>query len=106
MAGDVADDAVVLGLDTAAWAFAPADQTRPALAARVGALFDTTLAGERVTGLRIHGVSGSDGPTMQEHPTALQVAGDAITGFSCGGTRAAVVGRAFAGSSMRIRGAG
>lgn len=81
MAEDVADDGVVLGLGTAAWAFAPADQTSPALAAREGALFDTTLTGERVTELRIHGVSGSDGPTMLEHPTVLQVAGDAITGF-------------------------
>ncbi len=63
------------------WAFSPADQTSPALAARAGALFDTTLASGRVTELRIHGVSGSNGPTMLEHPTALQVAGDTITGF-------------------------
>src|SRR5262245_9515928 len=75
------DDGVVLGLDTAAWAFSPADQTSPALAAQARALFDTELNGERVTELRIHGVSGSNGPTMLEHPTVLQVAGDAITGF-------------------------
>ena len=81
MADDIAGHGVVLGLDTAAWAFAPADQTSPALAAREGALFDTTLTGEPVTELRIHGVSGSDGPTMLEHPTALQVAGDTVTGF-------------------------
>jgi len=81
MASDDASDDVVLGLDTAAWAFAPADQTSPALAARAGALYDAALTGERVTELRIHGVSGSDGPTMLEHPTALQVAGDTITGF-------------------------
>ena len=81
MAEDVASDGVVLGLDTAAWAFAPADQTSPAKAARAGALIDSTLTGEGVTELRIHGVSGSDGPTMLEHPTALQVAGDTITGF-------------------------
>jgi hypothetical protein len=79
MAKNVADD-VVLGLDTAAWAFSPADQTSPALAARAGALFDTQTD-ERVTELRIHGVSGSNGPTMLEHPTVLQVAGDSITGF-------------------------
>src|SRR5215471_14930640 len=79
MAKNVADD-VVLGLDTAAWAFSPADQTSPALAARAGALFDAQTD-ERVTELRIHGVSGSNGPTMLEHPTALQVAGDTITGF-------------------------
>jgi hypothetical protein len=81
MAEDGASDGVVLGLDTAAWAFAPADQTSPAKAARAGALIDSTQIGERVTELRIHGVSGSDGPTMLEHPTALQVAGDTITGF-------------------------
>ena len=81
MAEDGAHDGVVLGLDTAAWAFAPADQTSPAKAARAGALIDSTRTGERVTELRIHGVSGSDGPTMLEHPTALQVAGDTITGF-------------------------
>ena len=81
MAENAADDGVVLGLDTAAWAFSPADQTSPALAARAGALFDTELNAGRVTELRIHGVSGSNGPTMLEHPTALQVAGDTITGF-------------------------
>src|SRR2546429_3783985 len=81
MAEDAAGDGVVLGLDTAAWAFSPADQTSPALAARAGALFDTELNAGRVTELRIHGVSGSNGPTMLEHPTALQVAGDTITGF-------------------------
>ncbi|HXZ76784.1 MAG TPA: hypothetical protein VEH31_38755, partial [Streptosporangiaceae bacterium] len=71
---------VVLGLD-AAWGFAPADLTSPALAAAGGALVDATLAGQPVTELRIHGVSGSDGPTMLEHPAALQVAGDSVTGF-------------------------
>jgi hypothetical protein len=81
MAENAADDGVVLGLDTAAWAFSPADQTSPALAARAGALFDTEPNAGRVTELRIHGVSGSNGPTMLEHPTALQVAGDTITGF-------------------------
>jgi hypothetical protein len=82
MSGNVAnDDRVVLGLATAAFAFSPADQTSPALAARAGALFDTTPDSGSVTELRIHGVSGSNGPTMLEHPTALQVAGDTITGF-------------------------
>ena len=66
---------VVLGFD-AAWGFAPADQTSPALAGAAGALIDTTMTGERVTELRIHGVSGSNGPTMLEHPQVLQVAGD------------------------------
>ena len=79
---------VVLGLD-AAWGFAPADQTSPALAGAAGALVDTAtftepdfeLFNEPVTELRIHGVSGSDGPTMLEHPQALQVSGDSVAGF-------------------------
>ena len=71
---------VVLGFD-AAWGFAPDDQTSPALASQAGALIDTTMTGERITELRIHGVSGSDGPTMLEHPQALQVAGNAVAGF-------------------------
>ena len=71
---------VVLGFD-AAWGYAPADQTSPALAGAAGALPDTTMTGERVTELRIHGVSGSNGPTMLEHPQALQVAGDGVAGF-------------------------
>src|SRR5262249_29694941 len=70
---------VVLGFD-AAWGFAPADQTSPALAGAAGALVDVTMIdyGQQVTELRIHGVSGSDGPTMLEHPQALQVAGDTV----------------------------
>jgi hypothetical protein len=71
---------VALGFD-AAWGYAPADQTSPALAGAAGALIDTAMTGERVTELRIHGVSGSDGPTMLEHPQALQVAGDSVAGF-------------------------
>jgi len=71
---------VVLGFD-AAWGFAPADQTSPAQAGAAGALLDVTLIEQQVTELRIHGVSGSDGPTMLEHPGSLQVAGDAVTGF-------------------------
>ena len=77
---DSQNPAVVLGLD-AAWGFAPADQTSPALAGAAGALIDTAMSGQRVTELRIHGVSGSDGPTMLEHPQALQVAGDGVTAF-------------------------
>jgi hypothetical protein len=42
---------VVLGFD-AAWGYAPADQTSPALAGAAGALIDTTMTGERVTELR------------------------------------------------------
>jgi hypothetical protein len=81
---------VVLGFN-GAWGFAPADLTSPALAGAAGALVDVTLprdlgsgasaAGRPVTELRVHGVSGSDAPTMLEHPGALQVAGDKVTGF-------------------------
>ena len=71
---------MVLGFD-AAWGFAAADQTSPALAGAAGALPDTTMTGVRVTELRVHGVAGSDGPTMLEHPQAVQVAGDTVTGF-------------------------
>jgi len=73
-------DVVVLGFD-AAWGYAAADQTSPALAGKAGALIDTTMTEQKVTELRIHGVSGSNGPTMLEHPQALQVAGDATAGF-------------------------
>src|SRR3977135_129030 len=52
---------VVLGFD-AAWGYAPADQTSPALAGRAGALIDTTMTGARGTALRIHGGSGSHAP--------------------------------------------
>ena len=69
-----------LGFD-AARGYALADQTSPALAGAAGALTDTAMTGERVTELRIHGVSGSNGPTMLEHPQALQVAGDGVAGF-------------------------
>jgi hypothetical protein len=81
---------VVLGFN-GAWGFARADLTSPALAAAAGALVDVSpsagpdsglpAAEQAVAELRVHGVSGSDGPTMLEHPAALQVAGDAVTGF-------------------------
>ena len=79
---EAADKNLVVGLGfDAARGYAPADQTSPALAGAAGALTDTTMTGERVTELRIHGVSGSSGPTMLEHPQALQVAGDGVAGF-------------------------
>ncbi|HET9894221.1 MAG TPA: hypothetical protein VFQ44_04755 [Streptosporangiaceae bacterium] len=71
---------VPLGFD-AAWGFAGLDQTSPARAAAAGALVDVSLADQPVTELRIHGVSGSNGPIMLEHPTALQVGGDQVAGF-------------------------
>lgn len=66
-----------------AWGFAAADLTSPARAARAGAFTDSTAAvsGPDITELRVHGVSGSNGPTMLEHPNTLQVAGDTTTMF-------------------------
>src|ERR1700753_2799563 len=79
---EAADKNLVVGLGfDAARGYALADQTSPALAGAAGALTDTTMTGEQVTELRIHGVSGSNGPTMLEHPQALQVAGDDVAGF-------------------------
>ena len=98
---------VELGLG-AAWGFATADLTSPALAGAAGALLDTSLAGEPVTELRIHGVSGSNGPIMLEHPHALQVAGDGVTGFyrrwNPGGAGRASARRSSAARATRGRG--
>jgi hypothetical protein len=70
---------LVLGL--ADWrAFSASDLTSPAKAAKHGALVDLSLA-DSPTELRIHGVSGSSGPVMLEHPDSLQVGGDAKAGF-------------------------
>jgi hypothetical protein len=77
------EDHVVLGFG-GAWGFAPADLTSPARAAAADAFTDSTLPGPDglpFTELRVHGVSGSNGPTMLEHPTALQVGGDSTTMF-------------------------
>jgi hypothetical protein len=65
------------------WGFAPGDLTSPARAAAAGAFTDSAgdAGAPRFTELRVHGVSGSDGPTMLEHPAALQVAGDGTTMF-------------------------
>ena len=104
---EAADKNLVVGLGfDAAWGYALADQTSPALAGAAGALTDTTMTGERVTELRIHGVSGSNGPTVLEHPQVLQVAGDATAGFSGGGARTARDSPACRGSWRPIRGAG
>jgi hypothetical protein len=83
-----AESSAVLGFG-GAWGFAPADLTSPANAAAAGAFVDGTSAGQAapgdrgfpITELRVHGVSGSNGPTMLEHPTVLQVAGDSTTMF-------------------------
>jgi hypothetical protein len=69
---------------TANRGFAGGDLTSPLRAAQAGALVDTAPDARFEwpgTELRIHGVSGSNGPTMLEHPTVLQVAGDGVTQF-------------------------
>jgi len=63
------------------WGYAPDSLTSPALATAAGALPDTTMTDQAVTELRIQGVSGPGAPSMLEHPTALQVAGDTVAGF-------------------------
>jgi hypothetical protein len=78
---DFSPDRVVLGLGGAR-GFAPGDLTSPARAAGAGAFTDSELHDKaEFTELRIHGVSGSSGPVMLEHPEALQVAGDGTTMF-------------------------
>jgi hypothetical protein len=81
------DDPISLGMG-AAWGYSGSDLTSPTQAANVGAIPDTLAVqtqqdGARwwATELRVHGVSGSNGPTMLEHPAAVQVAGDSITMF-------------------------
>jgi hypothetical protein len=79
---DLPEESVVYGLG-GAWGFAPADLTSPARAAAAEAFTDSTPAAGQLdfTELRVHGVSGSNGPTMLEHPNVLQVAGDTTTMF-------------------------
>ena len=96
---------VVLGFD-AAWGFARADQTSPALASQAGALIDTTLTGERVTELRIHGVSGSDGPTMLEHRRRCRSPVTRWQGFTGDGVRMARESPACRGNWRPTHGAG
>src|ERR1700760_1950642 len=76
------DERVNYGLG-GSWGFAPSDRTSPARAAAAGAFTDRIPAEDepQFTELRVHGVSGSDAPTMLEHPEALQVAGDGTTMF-------------------------
>jgi hypothetical protein len=59
--------------------YAASDLISPAVARRAGALPDMELTDPPVTELRVHGVSGSNGPTMLEHPDVVQVAGDGTT---------------------------
>lgn len=64
--------------------FAGQDLTSPIRAADCGASGappDGSEPAAPFTELRVHGVGGSDGPTMLEHPHALQVGGDRTTMF-------------------------
>ncbi|SDJ04748.1 hypothetical protein SAMN05444157_1455 [Frankineae bacterium MT45] len=81
--GPPSEQPVDLGLG-GAWGFGKSDRTSPVKAGLAGSLPDAGTFAEglnSVTELRIHGVSGSDGPTILEHPQALQVGGDATTMF-------------------------
>src|ERR1044072_3377292 len=55
--------------------FSGADLVSPAQAVAAGALVDRRFSAGEPTEFRIHGVSGSDGPTMLQHPPVGQVAG-------------------------------
>lgn len=71
----------VLGLG-GAWGYARGDLTSPIRAAQASALPDLAIGHDPTfLELRIHGVSGSTGATMLEHPNTLQVAGDSRTMF-------------------------
>jgi hypothetical protein len=59
--------------------FAGTDLVSPAQAVAAGALVDQRFKAGEPTEFRIHGVSGSDGPTMLQHPHVVQVAGKSPT---------------------------
>jgi hypothetical protein len=59
--------------------FSGADLVSPAQAVAAGALVDRRFSAGEPTEFRIHGVSGSDGPTMLQHPHVVQVAGKSPT---------------------------
>ncbi|HEV7829836.1 MAG TPA: hypothetical protein VGP04_13500, partial [Pseudonocardiaceae bacterium] len=75
---DASPDKVSLGLE-APGGFSGADLVSPAQAVAAGALADRRFGGGEPTEFRIHGVSGSDGPTMLQHPHVVQVAGKSPT---------------------------
>ena len=59
--------------------FSGADLVSPVQAVAAGTLADHQFRGGEPTEFRIHGVSGSDGPTMLQHPHVVQVAGKSPT---------------------------
>jgi hypothetical protein len=69
---------ISLGFESPA-GFSGADLVSPAQAAAAGALVDAQFKTDQPTEFRIHGVSGSDGPTMLQHPHVVQVAGKSPT---------------------------
>lgn len=69
---------ISLGFESPA-GFSGADLVSPAQAAAAGALVDQQFKDGQPTEFRIHGVSGSDGPTMLQHPHVVQVAGKSPT---------------------------
>jgi hypothetical protein len=71
-------DKVSLGLE-APGGFSGADLVSPAQAVAAEALVDQRFRDGEPTEFRIHGVSGSDGPTMLQHPHVVQVAGKSPT---------------------------
>ncbi|MDQ3901580.1 MAG: hypothetical protein M3319_14460, partial [Actinomycetota bacterium] len=75
---NVSSDKVSLGFE-APGGFSGADLVSPAQAVAAGALADQRFKAGEPTEFRIHGVSGSDGPTMLQHPHVVQVAGKSPT---------------------------
>ena len=75
---NVSSEKISLGLEAPA-GFSGADLVSPAQAVAAGALADRRFSGGEPTEFRIHGVSGSDGPTMLQHPHVIQVAGKSPT---------------------------
>ncbi|HEX6403633.1 MAG TPA: hypothetical protein VF003_10820, partial [Pseudonocardiaceae bacterium] len=75
---NVSSDEISLGFE-APGGFSGADLLSPAQAVAAGALADQQFKAGEPTEFRIHGVSGSDGPTMLQHPHVVQVAGKSPT---------------------------
>jgi hypothetical protein len=76
--GVSAGKVISLGFESPA-GFSGTDLVSPAQAAEAGALVDQEFKAGHPTEFRIHGVSGSDGPTMLQHPHVVQVAGKSPT---------------------------
>ena len=75
---NVSSGKVSLGFE-APGGFSGSDLVSPAQAVAAGAFADQRFKAGKPTEFRIHGVSGSDGPTMLQHPHVVQVAGKSPT---------------------------